>query len=93
MPDQAHPKYITGFQVDDDDPDEKLFLTLVTPYTKVTHEQSGQPLIDPEDMPMLLAKYMGKTTPQNHIDHLHTKFSVKKVPTPPATPEVKAVAK
>ena len=78
MPDQAHPKFMTNFQVDDDGPDEKLFLALVTPYTKVTHEQSGQHLIDSEDVPMLLEKYMEKTTPQNHIDHLIAKFSVKK---------------
>jgi hypothetical protein len=82
MPDQAHPKFMTGFQIDDDGPDEKLFLALVTPYTKVTHEQSGRLLIDPEDVPMLLAKYMEKTTPQNHVDHLCAKFSVKKAVTP-----------
>ena len=87
MPDQAHPKFMTGFEVQDDGPDEKLFLALVTPFTKVNHERSGQPLIAPEDLEMLRVKYMEKVTPLDHVEHLHAKFSVKK-----AT-EVKAVAK
>ena len=87
------PCQLIGCILQGDGPNEKLFLSLVTPYTKAIHEQSGQPLIALEDVEMLRAKYMEKTTPQSHVDHLHAKFSVKKVPTPPATPEVKAVAK
>jgi hypothetical protein len=87
MPDQAHPKFMAGFEVHDDGPDEKLFMTLVTPFTKITHDRSGQPLIAPEDLATLREKYLEKTTIQDHIDHLHAKFSVKK------SAEVKAVAK
>ncbi len=78
MPDHAHPTFIRGFEVEDDGPDEKLFLELIEPYTKATHDASGQPLIPPESVQDLLGRYMEKVPPQEHVDHLHAKFNVKK---------------
>lgn len=93
MPDQSHPKFMTSFAVDcDDGPDEALFRKLVTPFTTAVHEASGQMLIDPEDMDNLVSKYMEKKTIQDHVDHLHVKFHVKKKAAPPApAPAGKAV--
>ena len=80
MVDQAHPKFMKSFTVDTDDgPDEVLFRKLVTPFTEAVHEASGQTLIPVEDLESLVATYMEKTTPQDHVDHLHEKFHVKKV--------------
>lgn len=79
MPDQAHPKFMLGFEVESDSgPDEELFHKLVSPFTTVVHEASGQVLISEEDMEAALTKYLEKATVQDHIDHLHTKFNVKK---------------
>ncbi len=79
MPDHAHPKFMKSFVVEcDDGPDEAFFRKMVTPFTTATHQASGQPLIDPDDLEPLVAKYMEKASPQDHIDHLHAKFHVKK---------------
>jgi hypothetical protein len=86
MPEHAHPKFITQFRVDTDDgPDEKLFMSLVEPFTKVMHDKSGQPGISPDDLETLRVMYMEPTTPKDHVDHLHAKFNVK------PSAEVKAV--
>ncbi len=79
MVEHAHPKWMTSFEVHDDGPDEAYFRKMVTPFTTTIHEASGQPLIQPDDLEDLVAKYMGKTTAQDHVDHLHEKFHVKKV--------------
>lgn len=79
MPDHAHPSFMRGFTVEDDGPDEKLFHDMVAPYQAAVHEASGQPLLpSDESFSELLAAYMEKVTPQEHVDHLHAKFNVKK---------------
>jgi len=78
MPDHAHPGFMKGFTVEDDGPDEALFHSMIAPFTTATHEASGQLLIPPEAVQDLLAGYMEKVTPQEHVDHLHVKFNVKK---------------
>jgi hypothetical protein len=89
MGDHAHPKFMKGFIVETDDgPDEALFRKLVTPFTVTLHDASGEPLIAPEDLEPLVAKYMEKTTPQDHVNHLHDKFHVKKLPAVSAPEEV-----
>ena len=78
MPDHTHPSFIKGFSIDDDGPDEKLFQEAIAPYVASIHEASGQPLIPTEAVDDLLAKYMEKKTVQDHIEHLHSKFNIKK---------------
>ena len=78
MPDHAHPSFMKGFTVEDDGPDETLFHAMMAPYAAAIHEASGQPLIPAEALQDLLAGYMEKVSPQEHVDHLHAKFNVKK---------------
>ena len=93
MPDQAHPKFMSGFEVHDDGgPDEALFNKMVEPYTKSLHKKSGKLLIDPEDLANLKALYLEKVSVQEHVEGLHKKFNVKKrPPAPPAPADAKAV--
>jgi hypothetical protein len=71
-----------GFEVDDDPPNEELFRAKIAPYVVAKHDASGEPLISPDEVEGLVEKYMEKTTPQDHVDHLHMRFNVKKAPTP-----------
>jgi hypothetical protein len=89
MPHHAHRSFMKSFEVDDDGPDEAAFKVKVSPYTLAIHEASGQPLIDPSEFDGLLAKYMEKTAPADHVEHLHARFNVKKGAAAPA----KAVSK
>jgi hypothetical protein len=84
MPYHAHRSFMQGFQVDDDGPHEELFRAKLAPYLAAVHEASGEPLIAADELEGLVAKYMEKAAPEDHVDHLHTRFNVKKAP--PAAP-------
>jgi hypothetical protein len=68
---------------------EAAFRAQIAPYVTALSESTGMPLIDPDEVEGLVAKYMEATTPDDHIDHLHARFNVKKQP--PASAE-KAVS-
>jgi hypothetical protein len=85
MPDHAHPEHFTGFEVEcDDGPDEALCRKMLALYTgeaedgSGVHHLTGEPLIDPEKVDSIVAKYMEPTTHAGHVDHLHTRFQVQK---------------
>jgi hypothetical protein len=78
MPDQAHPKHMLGFTVEDDGPDEKLFRAEVEPLTKIASDRTGDPIVDPADFDALLAGYMSPATSDHHVAQLHAKFGVKR---------------
>lgn len=78
MPYHAHRSFMKSFEVDDDGPDEKLFRASIAPYVEALHEASGTPLIDPSEVEGLVSKYMERAAASDHVDHLHTRFNVKK---------------
>jgi hypothetical protein len=82
MPDHAHPSFIKSFEVEDhqDEPDEAAFRLALQPYVEAIHEASGEPLIDPEIVDDVVAKYMEPATNADHVAHLHARFNVKKRP-------------
>jgi hypothetical protein len=84
FPHLAHRSFMQGFEVDDDPPNEDLFRAKIAPYVAAIHEASGAPLISPEEVEGLVEKYMEKTSTQDHVDHLHMRFNVKKAPPAPA---------
>jgi hypothetical protein len=84
MPHHAHKSWMTGFEVHDDGPDEALFTAKMT-VTSQALNASGNPLIDPLDIPELLAAYMEPfdanlhdSHAEAHVDHMHKHFNVKK---------------
>lgn len=79
MPEHAHPSHMTGFEVHDDaGPDVALFRSIVSRYTTALSDRTGEPLIDPARLDELAAKYAEPATEQDHVDHLHAKFGVRK---------------
>ena len=79
MPHHAHPSFMKKFTVEDDGPDEALFRQMVTPYTVAPQEEGGEPLIHPDELESMVARYLEPSAPQDHVDHLHKRFNVKKV--------------
>lgn len=77
MPHHAHPSFMKSFEVDDDGPDEKLFMKLVEPYVMAIHEASGEPLIAADDVKARLKLYTDKPA-ITHADHLYSRFKVVK---------------
>jgi hypothetical protein len=79
MPNHAHPKHYTKFEVENDDgPDEKLCREQLAIFTNAQHHMTGDRLIDPADVEKIVAKYLEPTTHQSHVDHLHGRFGVAK---------------
>lgn len=78
MVEQASPKHMTSFTVEDDGPDEKLLREMLEPYTTALHDRSGDPLVDPARIAEIVAKYLEPAKADDHVDHLHAKFGVAK---------------
>lgn len=82
MPYHAHPKHFRGVVVDTDDgPNEAELRAALEPYTTAKHA-SGVMLIDPEDVEDIVKKYLEPASAQEHAEHLHAHFNIKK----PAAP-------
>lgn len=77
MPNHAHPKHVTGFEVEDDGPDEKLFRSIVEPLTKVARGGTNEMVVDPDDLDRLVGLYTEAPKPEHHVAHLRAKFGVK----------------
>lgn len=68
MPHHAHKSWMTGFEVSDDGPDEALFTAKVTELSQALNA-SGNPIIDPLDIPELLEAYMEPFDADEHDNH------------------------
>lgn len=79
MPDHAHPKHITDFQVETDDgPDEAAFRAALAPYVEAKHHMTDEPLIDPADVEAIVKKYLEPITLDGHETHLLARFGAKR---------------
>jgi hypothetical protein len=78
MPNHAHPKHITDFEVEDDGPNEELFHQIVEPFLTIQRGGTNEMVLDEEDFDDLLDKYMETASPKEHVEHLHVKFGTKR---------------
>ena len=79
LPEVAHPKHITGFEVENDQgPDEKLARETLAQFVAAEHHLTGEPLIDPAQLEAIIAKYLEPYSHDDHVDHLHARFGVAK---------------